>query len=185
MRLHDRVVEAVRKGDDLVCPMPGQFRAAVATGDVCRAGMTLGELDVLGRVAHVAAHSADARGVIARVADGAIEYGGALVALDPNAALLGQPAMAAAAENKHAGEPAGRVFRAPTSGRVYTAPGRTDKPAFVVAGAALQASATICLLEVMKTFHRVTYAGEPARVAAVLANDGADVDAGDPLLALE
>ena len=41
----------------------------------------------------------------------------------------------------------------------------------------------------MKTFHRVTYGGpglpERARVRAILIADGADVTAGEPLLALE
>jgi acetyl-CoA carboxylase biotin carboxyl carrier protein len=44
------------------------------------------------------------------------------------------------------------------------------------------------LLEVMKTFHRVTYGGpglpDTARVVRVLIADGDDVNAGDPLLAL-
>ncbi|MEO7731674.1 MAG: biotin/lipoyl-containing protein, partial [Kofleriaceae bacterium] len=78
--------------------------------------------------------------------------------------------------------------RAPTSGRFY---GRStpDKPPFVVEGAQLVQGATICLLEVMKTFHRVTYGGaglpETARIRKLLVADGADVNAGDPLLALE
>jgi acetyl-CoA carboxylase biotin carboxyl carrier protein len=81
----------------------------------------------------------------------------------------------------------GLVFRAPTSGRFY---GRAapDKPPFVSAGEELAPGATICLLEVMKTFHRVTYGGaglpERARVERVLVADGDDVSAGDPLLAL-
>jgi acetyl-CoA carboxylase biotin carboxyl carrier protein len=80
------------------------------------------------------------------------------------------------------------VFRAPTSGRFY---GRSapDKPPFVAPGAQLAHGATICLLEVMKTFHRVTYGGpglpDTARVRGVLVADGDDVNAGDPLLALE
>jgi len=76
------------------------------------------------------------------------------------------------------------VFRAPTSGRFYGRPG-PGKPAFVTAGSELVPNATICLLEVMKTFHRVTYSGDRARVREVLVEDGADVNAGDPLLALE
>jgi acetyl-CoA carboxylase biotin carboxyl carrier protein len=79
---------------------------------------------------------------------------------------------------------AGHVFRAPTSGRYYGRP-TPDKPAFLTVGAELRAGATVCLLEVMKTFNRVTYSGEPARVRELLVADGADVNAGDPLLALE
>ena len=41
----------------------------------------------------------------------------------------------------------------------------------------------------MKTFNRVTYGGpdlpETARVSRILVAEGADVNAGDPLLALE
>ena len=82
----------------------------------------------------------------------------------------------------------GLVFRAPTSGRFY---GRSspDKPPFVTAGDELAAGATVCLLEVMKTFHRVHYGGadlpERAKVREVLVKDGDDVSAGDALLALE
>jgi acetyl-CoA carboxylase biotin carboxyl carrier protein len=47
----------------------------------------------------------------------------------------------------------------------------------------------VCLLEVMKTFNRVTYGGpalpERAKVREILIADGADVTAGDPLLALD
>ena len=55
----------------------------------------------------------------------------------------------------------------------------------MTAGAELHTGATVCLLEVMKTFNRVTYSGAPARVRALLVADGADVNAGDPILALE
>ena len=37
----------------------------------------------------------------------------------------------------------------------------------------------------MKTFNRVTYSGARVRVTELLVADGADVNAGDPLLALE
>ncbi len=79
---------------------------------------------------------------------------------------------------------AGLAFRAPTSGRYYgrAAPG---KPAFVTVGTELAPGATVCLLEVMKTFNRVTYSGARVRVTELLVADGADVNAGDPLLALE
>jgi len=51
------------------------------------------------------------------------------------------------------------------------------------------AGQTVCLLEVMKTFHRVTYAGadlsERARVLAIRPADGDDLAAGDILIELE
>src|SRR5262249_25940971 len=129
-----------------------------------------------------------ARGVIrAGSADGrariAVDRDHLLYAVDPEAARDTAPATAAA----QTATATGLVFRAPTSGRFYTRPS-PDKPPFVEAGTKLVAGSPICLLEVMKTFHRVTYGGaglpETAKVSAVLVADGADVNVGDPLLAL-
>jgi acetyl-CoA carboxylase biotin carboxyl carrier protein len=104
-----------------------------------------------------------------------------LVALDPDARLASGGAHAAQTSSA---VQTGLVFRAPTSGRFYTR-SAPDKPPFVEVGTELAPGATICLLEVMKTFNRVTYHGAPARVKEVLVADGADVNSGDPLLALE
>lgn len=173
-------MKALVKGNDLLAPQPGYFIASVKLGDVVHAGSTLGTLEILGKV-H-ALHAGDVGGTIVALdtsrAKLAVDYGARLATVDPDAVT--QRSATAAADAKVAGN----AFRAPTSGRFY---GRSspDKPAFVAVGDTLQPGATICLLEVMKTFHRVTYAGEPARVKAVLVADGADVNQGDPLLALE
>jgi acetyl-CoA carboxylase biotin carboxyl carrier protein len=182
--LHGRVVAAVHRGDELACPMPGVFRPTIGIGDVVRAGATLGTLDVLGRVARVVVPDDVPRGAVAELADGAVGFGTVLVRLDRLQAGADPVADARPSGARDDAAGAARVFRAPTSGRLYTRPG-PDKPPFVAAGTELRAGATVCLLEVMKTFHRVTYAGEPARVSALLVADGADVDAGQPLLALE
>jgi acetyl-CoA carboxylase biotin carboxyl carrier protein len=189
----ERAVAAAARpsGDrvDLVSPSPGLFRIAVRAGDLVRPGGLLGELEVLGRLVPVVAPDG-VRGLVAAVrgeglARPPVDFGAVLVTIDPHAlgaapaASPGAPAAAATAAAE-----AGRVFRAPTSGRFYGRPA-ADKPPFVAAGDALSPGATICLLEVMKTFHRVTYGGEPARVREVLVADGADVNAGDALLALE
>jgi acetyl-CoA carboxylase carboxyltransferase component len=117
-------------------------------------------------------------------------------------ALLGErgrPAAAAAAsvDLSHVAKPApapaavsadGLVFRAPLAGRVYFRPS-PDKPDFVAAGDVIARGTTVCLLEVMKSFNRIPYAGESlpehARVVRLLVADGADVDPGTPLLQLE
>jgi biotin carboxyl carrier protein len=80
------------------------------------------------------------------------------------------------------------AIRAPSSGRFWARPS-PDKPAFVSAGDVVTTGQTVCLLEVMKTFHRVTYSGEglppKARVLAVRPSDGDDLAAGDVLIELE
>ncbi len=198
-RLHAPTLEALvatiaRSGADasgatieLRAPQPGVFVPALAVGDLVSPGGVIGELVVLGRVSAVTVPSSAPAGLAIRIATAshAVGYGEAVVAIDP---ALQRGTGAAASTTATAATVDGLVFRAPTSGRFY---GRSapDKPPFVVAGAQLATGATICLLEVMKTFHRVTYGGpglpDTARIRTLLVQDGDDVNAGDPLLALE
>lgn len=192
MRTHARTFVATLRAAgetlELAAPAPGRFRIAVRVGDVVRGGTLLGDLEVLGQAIELHA-PADAHGVIVAVRDPdlarpPVDHGATLVTLDPKV-TAGAAATTAAATATAVG---GLVFRAPTSGRFY---GRAapDKLPFVVAGDTLEQGTTICLLEVMKTFNRVTYGGsglpDRAKVRQVLVADGADVNAGDPLLALE
>jgi len=84
--------------------------------------------------------------------------------------------------------PGAIAVRAPSSGRFW-ARAAPDKPAFVAVGDTVTTGQTLCLLEVMKTFHRVTYAGDGlparARVLAIRATDGDDLAADDVLVELE
>jgi len=78
---------------------------------------------------------------------------------------------------------------APQSGRFYHRPG-PDSPAFLNPGDELQEGTTLGLIEVMKTFAHVSYhpgGGLPDRVRmlAWVAEDGAEVREGDPLLEFE
>ncbi len=176
-------VVALLAGDELRAPMPGYFRRTIAADHLVAPDDVIGELDVLGRIVDVVAPQI--RGLVKigpePAARRAVGHGDLLFrvvaagAIDP-----------AATEDTHAAaaDHGGPVFRAPTSGRFYGRPS-PDKPAFVERGTELQPGTTVCLLEVMKTFNRVAYAGTPARVKDVLVADGADVNAGDPLLALE
>jgi len=172
---------------ELTSPSPGLFRIAIRVGDLVRPGGVLGELEVLGRLVAVLVPDGVRGAVVAVPGEGlarpAVDFRAVLAAIDPSA-LAAEAATAAASTTSGEAAAAGRVFRAPTSGRFYGRPG-PDRPPFVAPGDALEPGTTICLLEVMKTFHRVTYAGEPARVRAVLIPDGADVNAGDALLSLE
>jgi acetyl-CoA carboxylase biotin carboxyl carrier protein len=181
-------IEAISSGDELRAPAPGFFRVLVSPDHLIAPGDVIGELEVLGRVTRVTAPRV--RG-LAQLPPGPalarrpVAYGDLLVRVTADVALgaLESAGGGAAAAAAH-----GLVFRAPTSGRFYGRPS-PDKPAFTAAGTELAAGATVCLLEVMKTFHRVTYGGADvpprARVKDVLVADGADVNQGDPLLALE
>jgi acetyl-CoA carboxylase biotin carboxyl carrier protein len=174
---------------ELRAPGPGMFVPWVGQGDLVTAGSDLGELVVLGRthILVVPRTGDPAAGIALRLSPAVhpVGYGDVLVELDPSLQLAAGASPPAAAAASAA---LGLVFHAPTSGRFYGRPA-ADKPPFVTEGAQLTAGTTVCLLEVMKTFHRVTYGGpglpDTARVRRVLVADGADVSAGDPLLALE
>jgi acetyl-CoA carboxylase biotin carboxyl carrier protein len=172
----------------LVADGVGLWTPWVAVGQVVEPGQTLGVLEVLGVTERVLAGGD--RGGRAIAVTGArhhrdgVDFGAALVTLDPSldvaAAVTSTTAAAAAATT-------GLVLVAPSSGRFYgrAAPG---KPAFVSAGDVVRAGQTVCLLEVMKTFHRVTYGGpglpDAARVTRVAIADDADVMPGDVILYL-
>lgn len=190
MRLHERAFTAVLRphGDlfELVAPTPARFRSRLQAGDLVQGGTLLGELEILGQLARVFAPEG-AHGVVVASHDLArrpVDHGGVLYALDPRIAADATTSSTTTAATTELG----LVFRAPTSGRFYGRPS-PDKPAFVSVGAELSPGTTICLLEVMKTFHRVTFGGaglpDRARVIQLLVADGADVNAGDALLALE
>lgn len=181
-------VEALASGDEVRAPAPGFFRSFVAADHLITAGDVIGELEILGRLVRVTAPRV--RGLVKlppgpALARRAVGYGDVLFRVAADVAIHGTTDLAAedAARQAH-----GLVFRAPTSGRFYGRP-TPDKPAFVQAGTELAPGATVCLLEVMKTFHRVTYGGDDvpprARVREVLVADGADVNQGDALLALD
>jgi acetyl-CoA carboxylase biotin carboxyl carrier protein len=179
---------------EVQAPAVGLWRAGPTPGTVVLGGGSLGELEVLG-VVHRLWAPAEARGAVVERPDGeknasvAVGYGDPLVVLDPEAAgETGAGPVAGAADAVQSEH--GRLFRAPTSGRFYGRPS-PDKPPFVQAGDPLGAGQTLGLIEVMKTFNRITYPGsqqglpEQARVVRVIPNDGDDVASGDPLLEFE
>jgi len=177
-------------------PAPGWFRPLAPLAAWCAPGTPIGALDVLGRTHLLVVPpgiagtteppAADAS--VAALSPRPVAYRDPIVRLSSQSITAALGPDAAPTTTAAAPTADGMVFRAPTSGRFY---GRSspDKPPFVAPGAQLAHGATICLLEVMKTFHRVTYGGpglpDTARVRRVLVADGDDVNAGDPLLALE
>jgi acetyl-CoA carboxylase biotin carboxyl carrier protein len=165
-------------------PGVGVWRGGPRPGHVVVGDQVVGSLEVLGRLVELRLPA----GIGGRVVDSAagslrevgVDFGAELLVLDAEVAA----GVADAPAVGEATSAAALVFRAPTSGRFYSRPG-PDKPPFVSPGDAIAAGDTVCMLEVMKTFSRVAYAGDPARVVAIIPADGDDLDAGDVVLELE
>ncbi|MEM1416309.1 MAG: biotin/lipoyl-containing protein [Myxococcota bacterium] len=173
----------------LRAPTVGLWREGPGAAALVTPGAALGRMEVLGAL-HALVAPPGAAGLVVERGDGGrarapVDYESVLLVLDPDAAGNVAADVAAGPSGTSA---EGLVFRAPLAGRFYARPS-PDAPAFVSAGMEIGAGATVCLLEVMKTFHRVSFGGpglpERARVKAVLVADGDDLDEGAPLLALE
>jgi len=182
-RLHGRRVEAVAikldAGWRLTSPQPGRFQPAITKGPLVTRDV-LGTLSVLGQTIELVVPAGVTGWIDAEPTPRTVDYGDPLLTLIP--ARAGEVAVEAVAAVTT--QTSGPVFRAPTSGRYYGRPG-PDKPPFVTAGMELASGGTVCLLEVMKTFNRVLFDGDRVRVREVLVAEGADVNAGEPILALE
>ena len=190
-RVFEKILVApTRRADGklvVIAPRPGLFRGGPSKGQLVHAHAQIGELEVLG-VLHLLHSDATAHGLVVSepaspLARRAVGYGDALFELDPSATLGSQ----AAAEQERELS-AGLHVVAPSSGRFYTRPA-PGKPPFVAEGQVLTEGSPIALLEVMKTFNRITYdypdLPERARVLKILVEDGADVETGQPLLQVE
>lgn len=184
------LVERSEGATRLCSPAVGLFTCARAPGRVLTPGSWAGVLHVL-QVPHVLLVPAGVAGRIVSARPerihAAVGYGTTLYELAPLSAADGAP------ENgRGADRPASRaalVLRAPCSGRFWlrAAPG---EPPLVAPGQLLSAGTATGLIEVMKTFTLLHYAPgsglpERARVARVVAADGAEVAEHDVLLELE
>jgi acetyl-CoA carboxylase biotin carboxyl carrier protein len=192
-RLHQKkLVAQANVGDagkvELLSPNVGFFRPRILPGGFVTPGSLLGELEVLG-VLYALQAPPEHGGLV--VASGGekrsrvpVAFGSLLYELDPKAV-----GSVATAETKTM-RSRGLVFTASSSGRFYrrSAP---DKAYFVEVGQSVSDGQTVGLLEVMKTFHRLTYSGasdglpSPARVKAILVEDGADLEVGDAILEVD
>jgi acetyl-CoA carboxylase biotin carboxyl carrier protein len=170
-------------------PGVGIWHPLALPGHVVVPGDVIGELDVLGQVARVIAPDA-ARGAVIEALSGrartAVSWGQRLYLLDPSGGGASVDGHTPTTSDRPAAS--GLVFTAPTSGRFYSRPGPGKAP-FVADGDVVRDGMTVCMLEVMKTFNRVTYGGPglpaQARVVAVRVADEADVAQGDVILELE
>jgi acetyl-CoA carboxylase biotin carboxyl carrier protein len=171
----------------LLSPEVGVFTLAVPRGRVLAQGAPAGVIRSLG----LAFDLVVPKGVLGRVVSRRPErvnepvgYGTPLYELETLATGADDEAPAHSARRDGV-----LAFRAPYAGRYWhrAAPG---EPAFVRAGAVVTETSTVGLIEVMKTFTRLGYAPgddlpERARILRVVARDGAEVDAGEPLFELE
>ncbi len=169
----------------LYAPRPGLYRDAPPAGTLVRPGDAVGALEVLG-VIHPLRAPKKAFGVVTPMLEGRrrarhpVHAGTALMQLDPEAVAGATEGLLDESSSEHGGP----VFETPLGGRYYARPAPDADP-FVRPGDALAGGETVALIEVMKTFNRVKYSGEPAKVKAVVPADGDDVVAGDVLLELE
>ena len=184
--LCEALVVREEDGLKLCSPLVGLWRNRPAAGALIRPGVSLGQIEVLGRL-HTVVAPAGAMGVVVLEEHGSlarqpVDYGAGLVKLTAVDAL---EQGGASADDETAAASGANVFAAPMSGRFYSRPTPDDDP-FVAAGIRVGAGQTLCLLEVMKTFNRVTYSGsEPTTIVQVLCADGDDVEEGQPLFELE
>lgn len=181
-------VEFNRRDDGMIevhSPSAGLFRRDVKKGTLLGPGQHFGGLEVLSKVTPLVLPKGVA-GVVVSVESHRrrpVGYRSVLFVLDPEGT-----GVASAAQEAEASAASGLVFPSPMSGRFYLRPA-PDQPAFVKAGDALSEGTPLGLLEVMKTFNRITYGGgelpPSARIKRVLVEDGADVEIDEALFELE
>ncbi len=174
----------------LAATRPGLARDLPALGTVVQSGEVLGALEVLGTVLRVEVPSG-VHGVVVERCGGAarakqpVAHGTPLVVLDPQVGGV-RGVATAAAETESASS--ALVFKTPLGGRYYARPS-PGAETFVKAGDEIETGATIALVEVMKTFHRLRYGGEGlpgrARIVRVVPKEGDDVARGAVILEIE
>lgn len=184
-----RRVDATRVA--VLAPRVGLWRSPPSAGSLVRPGDAIGVLEILGQL-HVLRAPPGAKGVVVPTGGDPrsrrpVSFGDTLLMLDPTGAIGAEwESDPGAAEGASA--VGGLVFVAPMSGRFYLRPS-PDKPPLIRPGQTIRVGDSVCLLEVMKTFNRVSYGGaglpDEARVKRVVPNDGDDINRDDPILELE
>ena len=116
-----------------------------------------------------------------------IRRGGEVVTYSAPAAALPTRAAAPTAEAAPAKESAADarmvVIKSPMVGTYYKASG-PDSPAFIKVGDRIGPEKTVCIIEAMKVFNEIP-AGVSGQVVAILVENGAPVEFGQPLIKVE
>ncbi|MFM7411909.1 MAG: acetyl-CoA carboxylase biotin carboxyl carrier protein [Planctomycetota bacterium] len=114
-----------------------------------------------------------------------IRRGGEVVAYSAPAAAVARPAVPASPAG--GGEPAAPdrtvVIKSPMVGTFYKASG-PDTPPFVKVGDRIGPEKTVCIVEAMKVFNEIP-AGVSGQVVAILVENGAPVEFGQPLIKVD
>jgi len=182
------IVDRQGKRVFLRSPDVGTFTCIAAEGTVLTPGTKAGVLHRL----DVAYDLMVPEGVTGRVSTvppervhAPVEFGAVLYELVPFAQVVGDETVS----DDKATPLDGLAVRAPYSGRFWHRPAPKD-PAFVKEGDILEPGRTLGLIEVMKTFTHLSYEAQgelpsKARIIKLLAADGDEVSAGDPLIEVE
>ena len=189
--MSDALELGVRREGDVVLllsPGVGAWTRAADEGHLLGPGAEAGVLRVLGREVRLRVPAGVQGRVVsprpARVVH-PVQHGEVLYRLAP----IGGAEEASGGPAESTGAALGLVLPSPQSGRFYHRSGQ-DEPPLAPPGAELEDGGPVGLIEVMKTFAHVPYraqGGLPqrARVVRVLAEDGAEVRRGDPLVEVE
>jgi acetyl-CoA carboxylase biotin carboxyl carrier protein len=99
------------------------------------------------------------------------------------APVAASPAAPVAAAAPAAADSRMLVIKSPMVGTFYKASG-PDSPAFVKVGDRIGPEKTVCIIEAMKVFNEIP-AGVSGQVVAILVENGAPVEFGQPLIKVE
>jgi acetyl-CoA carboxylase biotin carboxyl carrier protein len=116
-----------------------------------------------------------------------IRRGGEVVAYSAPTVAVAGPAVAQPPAASAGGQPAAAdktvVIKSPMVGTFYKASG-PDSPAFVKVGDRIGPEKTVCIVEAMKVFNEIP-AGVSGQVVAILVENGAPVEFGQPLIKVD
>lgn len=107
----------------------------------------------------------------------------AAVPAQPQPAAAPAPAAPPAAEAPAPAAPAGKTIDSPMVGTFYLSSSPESAP-FVKVGDQVGVETTICIVEAMKVFNEIP-AETTGKIAAILVENGAPVEFGQPLFSLE
>jgi biotin carboxyl carrier protein len=182
---------------EILAPAIGLFDMPPAVGTYVKPGSFAGYLTVLRRYYHLAvpeAHQGVVTQVFVSTRKQRVEYGQPLFAVSSRA-IAG---VALGAEKRERGSAAASQedvpegmfgVRSPTDGIFYRR-ANPQSPAYVDEGAVVAHGAVLALVEVMKCFNPIVYAGEPefparGRIMRIAAEDSTEVKHGALLFVVE